>query len=364
MKKIIGTLIAILLGISMLLGVVGCNDTTGDNMNENNGTDLGQTIPEVQESLMLSQNSIELKENEQFVLTTNVSPVTTDIVWSSTNESVAIVNSNGRVTAISQGTTTIKATTASGKATDTCIVKVVKESQPVVIILSKTQLDLEVGNTYLLSAMVTPSNSNTEIVWSSTNESIVTVNNGLLTGISAGTAFIQATAGIATAVCTVEVKEVFGSISGTITCRNRKTNKDEVDVTTKIYLISYEAENINLVNIMYARDYNYPDKCIYSASVNSAGAYNFTNVKLGKYRMIIVCDGSYFRVDYSSVSSLKSVLGSIFEKGTDSSKDSVESTTSKTTYRGQMSGFDVNVGKTPLTITRNIYGQFSGVSVS
>lgn len=362
MKKPLTMLLAMILGIAIILGGVGC----GNRSNITDTSDGTNQDTEIKESLTLSVDSVELKVNEQYLLIATVNPSITEVVWSSTNESVATVNSNGLVTAFAEGTTIIKATTTTGKSTDTCVVKVVKEeqqAQPISIFLSKTQLDLDVGDTYLLSAMVTPSDSNTQISWTSTNEAVVTVNNGLLTGVSAGTAFIQAEADGATAVCTVEVKEVFGSISGTITCRNTKTNKDEVDVTTKIYLISYGAVDVNLVNIMYGRDYNYPDRGIYSVSVNSAGAYSFTNLKPGKYRMIVVCDGSYFRVDYSSVSSLKSVLGSIFEKGTDSSKNSIESTTSKTTYRAQMSGFDVNVGKTPLIITRNIYGQFSGVNV-
>lgn len=360
MKKFLTFLMVSLLSLTALIGFVGCNkddkvdkpDTSANENDDNN----------VNVSITLADDNIELKEGESYVLSATIFPSDYAVVWSSSNENVAVVNSKGQITAISAGTTTVKAI-VENKATAICIVTVTKQIQinrPATVTLSKTQVELDVGSTYLLSAIATPDNGE-EIIWSSTNENIVTIKDGLLTGISSGTAFIRANVknGEA-AICTVEVKDVYGSISGTITCRNRRTQKDEVDVTTKIYLISYEADSVYLNNIMMSFEYNAPEKGVYQVSVNSSGEYNINNIKLGEYRMIIVCKGNDFCVG-SDGSDRKRVLGQIYNKGSALDQERVVETTA--TYNAQMSGFDVTVGKNPLVITRTLYGVNEGISV-
>lgn len=64
------------------------------------------------------------------------------------------------------------------------------------ITLNKTSEEIEVGNTLTIQATVEPSNaSNKTLTWTSSDETILTVNNeGLVTGIKAGTATITLTA--------------------------------------------------------------------------------------------------------------------------------------------------------------------------
>ena len=77
--------------------------------------------------------------------------------------------------------------------------------------LNKTGIDLNIGETSILSATVLPNNAtNKKVSWSSSNESVATVSSeGLVTGVAAGSAIITVTTsdGGKTATCNVTVKE-------------------------------------------------------------------------------------------------------------------------------------------------------------
>ena len=126
------------------------------------------------------------------------------IIWTSSNTSVATV-SNGVVRGIKSGTTTITAKTNNGKKA-TCVVTVGKV--PVIkIALNTTSGNLSVGDTLKLSATITPSNATDKsVVWSSSNTSVATVSNGVVTAKGAGTTNItvKSNNGI-TSVCKVTV---------------------------------------------------------------------------------------------------------------------------------------------------------------
>jgi hypothetical protein len=75
----------------------------------------------------LNQNTIRLKPDEVFKLKATIKPFDAtnyEVVWTSSNKSVATVSSSGLVTAISSGSTTITVTTEDGNKTDECIVTV------------------------------------------------------------------------------------------------------------------------------------------------------------------------------------------------------------------------------------------------
>ncbi|MGN1418891.1 MAG: leucine-rich repeat protein [Acutalibacteraceae bacterium] len=79
------------------------------------------------ESVALNQNSFEILNAQNFNLIATVSPENASnkkIAWSSSNPSVAAVNYDGTVTALSPGTATITVSTADGGFTATCEVTV------------------------------------------------------------------------------------------------------------------------------------------------------------------------------------------------------------------------------------------------
>lgn len=74
--------------------------------------------------------------------------------------------------------------------------------------ISPTTASIEVGDTVVLTPTVSPDNAaNKNVTWSSNNTSVATVSNGVVTGVSAGTAVITVTTvdGGYTATCTVTV---------------------------------------------------------------------------------------------------------------------------------------------------------------
>ncbi len=114
------------------------------------------------------------------------------VTWHSSNTNVASVNADGVVTAHNAGTAVITVTTVNGGFTDTCLVTVTGNKVES-IALDKSAISIEVGKTDTLTATVDPDNAtNKNVIWKSNNPVIATVENGLVTGVSAGTATIVA----------------------------------------------------------------------------------------------------------------------------------------------------------------------------
>ena len=83
------------------------------------------------ESVSLDKTSLGLTEGETAQLTATVEPEDAsnkNVTWESSNTSVATVDANGEVTAVSAGTATITVTTVDGGKTDTCTVTVREEA--------------------------------------------------------------------------------------------------------------------------------------------------------------------------------------------------------------------------------------------
>lgn len=119
-----------------------------------------------------------------------------DLVWVSSDESIATVDQDGNVTATGIGTAYIYATEdTTDELYDYCIVNVVDDVPVSNLSLDYTTLDLKPGESHQLIATVEPENAlDKTLTWSSSDESIATVDkNGLITAKKAGTVSITAT---------------------------------------------------------------------------------------------------------------------------------------------------------------------------
>ena len=142
--------------------------------------------------------TIVLTENSVHTLNLTITPnYATDqhLKWNSSNEEVAVVNSKGRVVALSSGTATITATATDGSEVCTSC-KIVVRRMVKNIQLSQTSVKLVAGNSHLLNVIVTPKDAyDTSLTWSTTDDDIAMVlGNGRIVAVSVGTATITAKA--------------------------------------------------------------------------------------------------------------------------------------------------------------------------
>lgn len=159
------------------------------------------------ESVTITPASVELIEGETATLTAEVLPEDAEdktVTWESLDESIAIVDQTGKVTAVKPGKTKIMATCASKGAT--CDVTV--SGKPVEsVTVAPTQASLKSGEQKQLTATVLPEDAEDKTVtWESSDESIATVDEtGLVTAVAVGTATITAKSGEQQGTCEVTV---------------------------------------------------------------------------------------------------------------------------------------------------------------
>lgn len=141
-------------------------------------------------------------------LTATVTPEgAATVAWESSNPTVATVDDKGLVTAVAKGEAYITAT-AGGKV-GMCSVTVFEEGQTVVT-LDKPSLSLVKGKSDTLHATVEPAEKVSELVWSSDNEAVATVKDGVVTAVAKGSANIKVAVGDVEAVCAVKVTDPTG----------------------------------------------------------------------------------------------------------------------------------------------------------
>ena len=142
----------------------------------------------------LDKTSASLTEGDELTLTAIVTPdnaTNKNVTWSSSNPSVASV-SNGKVTALKAGKTTITVKTEDGGKTATCEVTVNAKVYPVTgVTLDKSSVTLTEGDELTLTATINPDNAtNKNVTWLSSNSSVASVSNGKVTALKAGKATI------------------------------------------------------------------------------------------------------------------------------------------------------------------------------
>lgn len=178
------------------------------------------------DSFNISKNSLSLGVGDSEILSPTFVPSDTTneaVTWKSSNESVATVDVFGKVTAVSAGHAVITSTSHDGNLTASCNVTV--NAVPLKgISLSKSTDTIYVGKTDTLQPIFTPSNaSDTKVTWTSSNSSIATVDeNGVITGIKAGTTTIKAVSedGSYEASCNVTIKNYDPSVTYQAYCQN------------------------------------------------------------------------------------------------------------------------------------------------
>ena len=167
-------------------------------------------------SLSLNTGYVELETGGTYTLQATFEPsnaTQTSLTWASANPAVATV-SNGVVTAVGEGSTTVSCTTVNGMTLQVSVVVKAAQTAPVsneitAIKFNTSEVRLGVGETYTLSISVEPSNiTELNATWSNADPSVATVDgSGTITAVGEGTTTITLTADNGTnAYCNIIVE--------------------------------------------------------------------------------------------------------------------------------------------------------------
>ncbi len=167
------------------------------------------------EGITLDVKELEISKGDYYFLQATVLPLNStdkNIQWTSSNPSIATVNSSGKVVALKVGTTVITARSSKGSMSQ-CTVYV---KQPVTLVkMNVTTKEITVGNSFKLSPTVYPSDASTKtLAWTSSDTSVATVDkNGKIKALKGGKTIVSAKASSgAWDLCTITVIEKVASI--------------------------------------------------------------------------------------------------------------------------------------------------------
>lgn len=220
-----------LLTLSMVFFMVSCtngNVTPGSNP----PSPPDPEEPVAVTGISFDVDSLNLEVGDFYQLGITVSPsnaANKAFTIGSSKNRVVTVSKEGYVTAAGAGECEIIATTVDGSYQAICFVDV---SDPVIetdipvssITISQTSLTLFEGETFTLSFTIEPTNAtNKNVVWSSDNEEVATVNAGKITALKDGT-------------CNITVRSVDGNYTSSCSLTVNKKQDDEEDLPTIDYV--------------------------------------------------------------------------------------------------------------------------------
>ena len=156
------------------------------------------TISQKATGLTLKETEVRVVAGKRVTLTPRITPAETNdknVTWSSSDESIATV-SRGSVTGVRAGTCEITCTSVSNpELSATATVEVIQQVKQIQF-TTENGVSFHVNTTCQLYWTVSPSDASIQdVTFASRNPKVATVDqNGLVTGISRGTATITATA--------------------------------------------------------------------------------------------------------------------------------------------------------------------------
>ena len=162
--------------------------------------------------ISLSEASLSLKDGESVQLTADTTPADLTVYWSSSDTSVAVVSSAGKVFGRNAGSAVITARVNHGTDTYTasCTVTVTPSVEQASVSVSPASLTLA-DNAYEILSVDTVPNNRT-VSWSSSDPSVATVSGGRVEAVAPGTAVITVSMSYNGAVysdsCTVTVEHM------------------------------------------------------------------------------------------------------------------------------------------------------------
>jgi uncharacterized protein YjdB len=166
----------------------------------------GEKEPGSVNSIVITPSTVSITVSETQQLTAavydinNYKLVNEGVLWTSSDTSIATVDSSGLVSSVAEGSCTITATSESNSAVaGTCVVTVVPGAAIIgSVVVTPSSVEIYKGDTYQLTAKVydTDNNELTDetVTWASSNTSVATVDStGKVTSVAIGNCTITAT---------------------------------------------------------------------------------------------------------------------------------------------------------------------------
>lgn len=271
---------------------IDCNFTSGCGYAWFDDIKLEEYVPV--RSVTLSKQNIVMEPDEICDLTAQLYPVhraDAIINWSSSDEDIATVDENGKVTAIGEksGRAAISATVTENICTPSsggkklasqtiegiCIVEVkepISDAEVTSINLNKTSLSLNLGSYGAeLLATATPSCARDNIIWYSLNSDVADVVDGMVIPKTAGQTMVYAKSGNVVAGCSVTVNEAVGAPVLTDKTYEVTENFDDIVKGTEYPKLLFDMSEIERIretarNPLYEKAYltmaNTAEKCL------------------------------------------------------------------------------------------------------
>lgn len=208
-------------------------------------------------SLAISPDPIEVRvgTDTQVELVVTPSFANRDVLWASADTNVATVSQDGMVTGVTEGTTTTVTATSVG---DNSVIGMATVNVVAFFPIDATSLTLDEesiniveGNTKTVIATVLPTDADEkEVTWSSSDETVATVNqNGLITAVADGMAIITASLTSNTSINDTVSVNVTRFFAPSLAFDNRSTyeNTDYVIGSTIDVTVNYHAGTGNTV---------------------------------------------------------------------------------------------------------------------
>ena len=318
--------------ISVGEAVISATTVTGQKSGNCTVTVTLQAVPVT--NITIKQQTLNLVANGKTESLSTVftpsSATNKKVTWSSSDETVAIVDELGCVTPLQEGQTTVTVTTDDGAKTAKCVVTVAKEIIYVKEITIKTPPFslVEGGITYTIEPIFTPENATDKsIKWSSSDKTVATIDEfGAITPIKKGKTTItvvskdtygmRATCDIIVVTSNIKTYEVqMGGNSYVTEYRSGATvdntkglidwNDGKSVISTYFYLhtpgyfdLKIKAKGKSTIKATCGDE-------TYNAKINSN---NFTTVNIGTFT---AKTPGYVRVDLQGVESQNSRFGEV-----------------------------------------------------
>ena len=173
------------------------------------------------EGVEFAEAEVTVIEGESAVVSVTFTPAgatNKNVTYESSDEEVATVDAEGNVTGVKPGQATITVTTEDGGKTAECVVTVEKAPVKVTgVELNYKERTINIGNAGTLIATVLPKDAtNKNVTWTVSDESVLKVQDGVVTPKKEGTATVTVTTedGGFTATCEVTATAKVVAVSG------------------------------------------------------------------------------------------------------------------------------------------------------